>query len=112
MVLTTKTPSVRWLSLPPSGFFSLLQLLEVGFFVSLMGRMLFFMAYWRRRFIYDSLLVFLILVVLIIYVVSPKHAMVRSKLPVLGMLILQQPFVLMVLHHRLLTHHYFSYRNL
>jgi hypothetical protein len=42
----------------------------------LMYIMLFCMAYWRRRFICGSLLIFQILIVLIIYVVSPKHSMV------------------------------------
>ena len=41
--LTMKTPSVQWSSLLPSDFFSLWLLLEVGFFVSLMFKMLFFM---------------------------------------------------------------------
>ena len=38
MVLTMKTLSVQWLNLLLSGFFSLLQLLGVGLFVSLMCR--------------------------------------------------------------------------
>ena len=62
MVLITTTPSAQLLNRLPSGFFSLLQLLGVGLFVSLMCRMLSFMVYWRRRSICGSPLVFLTLI--------------------------------------------------
>jgi len=51
MVLTMRTPSVLSSSLPLFGFFSPLLFLVVGHFVNLMCRMLFYMDFWRKRFI-------------------------------------------------------------
>ena len=76
MVLIMMTPSAQLLNRLPSGFFSLLQLLGDGFFVSLMCRMLFCMVSWRRRSICGSHQGSLILIVLIICVVLRKHSMV------------------------------------
>jgi hypothetical protein len=75
MVLTMRILLVQWSSLLLSGFFSLLQSLEVGLSVSLMCIMLSFMEYWRRRSICGSRLALQILTALIISVVSPKHSM-------------------------------------
>jgi hypothetical protein len=58
MVLTMRTPLVQRSNLAPSGFFSPLQSLEVGLFISLMCKMLSFMVYWRKRSICASRLVF------------------------------------------------------